>query len=376
MRIAYLHLWWLGLLPIFALGLMIYASWRRRQVTQILGERHLIELLTTSVSLEKRLTKATLLWLGVVALSFAALRPQFGRRAEVQHQVGIDVAIAFDISKSMLARDVYPSRLDAARHELTTLVQGLNNHRVALIPFAGIAFTQSPLTADKSAFRLFLRGLNPQHMPIGGTNLAMAIREGTERLSGQSDRGDKLSRSSVLLLITDGEDLATERREEIKVAVKEANEAGVLIYAVGVGTLSGEPIPIYNKDGSHAGYQRNREGRPIHSRLNLDLLREIVTESLPAGINDNPEELAKYQKLKRVFLLDGHHALSTELADSFNKLNQHKLDSSIQHRYGEKYAYALIPALLLLLLELIINDRRKLTPQTSARSATSREEEA
>lgn len=373
MRIAYLHLWWLSLLPILALGLMAYASWRRRQVTQALGERHLIELLKGSVSLEKRLTKATLLWLGLIGLTLTALRPQFGRRAEIQHQVGIDVAIAFDISKSMLARDVYPSRLDAARHELTTLVEALYNHRVALIPFAGIAFTQSPLTADKSAFRLFLRGLNPQHMPIGGTNIAMAIREGTKRLSGSADRGDKLSRSSVLLLITDGEDLATQQaKEEIKTAVKEANEAGVLIYAVGVGTLSGEPIPIFNKDGTHAGYQRDREGRPIHSRLNLDLLREIVSESLPAEISGDPEELAKYQKLKRVFLLDGHNALSVELAESFSKLNQHKLSDSIQHRYGEKYAYALIPALILLLLELIISDRRK----HAQSRATQREEAA
>ena len=93
--------------------------------------------------------------------------------------------MAFDISKSMLARDVQPSRLDAARALMTQLINQLSGHRLALIPFAGIAFTQSPLTADKSAFRLFLRGLNPQQMPIGGTNLAMAIREGV-RLSGSA----------------------------------------------------------------------------------------------------------------------------------------------------------------------------------------------
>jgi Ca-activated chloride channel family protein len=368
MRIAYPNLWWLAILPAIALALMLYARWRRGQVTRALGDRHLIDMLTTSVSLEKRLIKAVMILLALGALVFAALRPQFGRRSEVQQQSGIDIAVAFDISKSMLARDVYPSRLDAARNLLTQVVNQMNNHRLALIPFSGIAFTQSPLTADKSAFRLFLRGLNPQQMPIGGTNLAMAISEGTKRLSSNSDRGDKLSRSSVLLLITDGEDLAQETREEIKTAVKDANEAGVIIYAIAVGTVSGEPIPILNKDGTYAGYKRDRAGKPIHSKLNLELLRDIIEQNTPTADPSakDQDEVAKYRKLKRVFLLDGHQDLVSDLATSFSKLKQHKLNSSIRHRYGEKYAYALIPALILLLLEMLISDRRK--SSTRARS--------
>ena len=368
MRIAYPSLWWLALLPVFALMLMLYASWRRGQVTRALGERHLIDMLTTSVSFEKRLIKAVIIVLALSAMVFAAMRPQFGRRSEVQQQSGIDIAVAFDISKSMMARDVYPSRLDAARNLLTQVVNQMSNHRLALIPFSGIAFTQSPLTADKSAFRLFLRGLNPQQMPIGGTNLAMAISEGTKRLSSRSDRGDKLSRSSVLLLITDGEDLAQETRDAIKEAVKEANEAGVIIYAIAVGTVSGEPIPILNKDGSYAGYKRDRSGKPIHSKLNIELLREIIDQNTAVGDTktQSQDEIAKYRKLKRVFLLDGHQDLVSDLATSFSKLKQQKLNSSIRHRYGEKYAYALIPALILLLLEMLITDRRKRPTQGRA----------
>lgn len=361
MRIAYPHLWWLAIFPVLALAFMLYASWRRGQVTRALGERHLIDMLTASVSLEKRLIKAVVILVALSAVVFASLRPQFGRRSEVQQQSGIDIAVAFDISKSMLARDVYPSRLDAARNLLTQIVDQMSNHRLALIPFSGIAFTQSPLTADKSAFRLFLRGLNPQQMPIGGTNLAMAISEGTKRLSSQSDRGDKLSRSSVLLLITDGEDLAQATRDEVKKAVVEANEAGVMIYAIAVGTVSGEPIPILNKDGSYAGYKRDRSGKPIHSKLNIELLREIVDQNTLTVESDtkDQDELTKFRKLKRVFLLDGHQDLVSDLATSFSKLKRQKLNSSIRHRYGEKYAYALIPALILLLLEMLISDRRK-----------------
>jgi Ca-activated chloride channel homolog len=348
MRIAYIELWWFVLAPITTLCLFIYASWRRGRVSKALGESHLIELLTQTVSLEKRLLKAVMVFVAITALALAGTRPQFGRRSEVQQQSGIDVAVSFDISKSMLARDVQPSRLDAARALLTQLINQLSGHRLALVPFAGIAFTQSPLTADKSAFRLFLRGLNPQQMPIGGTNLAMAIREGVKRLSSQTDKGDRASRSRVLLLITDGEDLSAEAGSDVKEAAQEAKEAGVLLYAVAAGTRSGEPIPILNKDGTHAGYQRDRAGKPIYSKLNMPLLEEITRLADPEGT-----------ERKKVFQLDGTRPLSFELAEAFNQLQKSKLESAVRHRYGEKYAYALIPALLLLLIELLITDRKK-----------------
>lgn len=348
MRIAYLELWWFGLAPLLALLLFFYASWKRNQISKALGETHLITLLTESVSLERRLLKVVIILLAIASLALSGLRPQFGRRSEVQQQSGIDVAVAFDISKSMLARDVQPSRLDSARGLLNQLIVQLSGHRLALIPFAGIAFTQSPLTADKSAFRLFLRGLNPQQMPIGGTNLAMAIREGIKRLSGSSDRGERSSRSRVVLLITDGEDQSTEAGADVKEAAQEAKEAGILIYAVAVGTRSGEPIPILNKDGTHAGYQKDRMGKPIYSKLNMPLLEEITRLADPEGTSQ-----------QKVFQLDGSRPLSFELAEAFNQLQKSKLESSVRHRYGEKYAYALIPALFLLLIELLISDRRR-----------------
>lgn len=350
MRFAYQDLWWLLSLPIFAILMISYASWRRTQVNRALGDAELIAQLTQSVSLEKRLLKALIVVLALSVLALGGMRPQFGRRSEVQQQSGIDIVVAFDISKSMLARDVQPSRLDAARGLLSQLITQLSGHRLALVPFAGIAFTQSPLTADKSAFRLFLRGLNPAQMPIGGTNLAMAIREGVKRLSGQGDRGDRSSRSRVLLLITDGEDLSKETGEDVKAAATEAKDAGIIIYAVAVGTRSGEPIPILNKDGSHAGYQRDRTGKPIYSKLNMPLLEELTMLADPTKGDQ-----------RRVFQLDGSREISFELAESFSQLQKSKLESAVRHRYGEKYTYALIPALLLLLLDLLISDRRRIS---------------
>ena len=348
MRFAYPDLWWLVAIPALGLTLYFFAVMRRRAITRALGESHLIAQLIESVSIERRIIKASLLLIALTALTLASLRPQFGRRSEVQQQSGIDIAVTFDISKSMLARDVQPARIEAARGLLESLIQELSGHRLALIPFAGIAFTQSPLTADKSAFRLYLKGLDPQQMPVGGTNIAMAIREGISRLSGQSDRGDKASRSRVVLLITDGEDLSESAGEDVKVAAQEAKEAGVLIYSIAVGTRSGEPIPILNQDGTHAGYQRDRLGKPIYSKLNMVLLEEI-------GRIADPE----HPDVPKVFHLDATRDLTVELAQAFNQLQKSKLESTVRHRYGEKYFYALIPALFLLLLEGLISDRRK-----------------
>jgi Ca-activated chloride channel family protein len=348
MRFAYSDLWWLFSIPILALLLMGFASWKRKQTRLLLGDPELISTLTSSLSVEKRLIKSILIMLALIAVCLGSLRPQFGRRSEVQQQSGIDIAVAFDISKSMLARDVQPSRLEAARSQLSMLIQQLSGDRVALVPFAGIAFTQSPLTADKSAFRLYLKSLSPKQMPVGGTNLAMAIREAMKRLSSSQDRGDRASRSQVILLMTDGEDLSKSTGDDVKQAAQEAKEAGILIYAVAVGTRSGEPIPILNEDGSHAGYQRDRQNKPIYSKLNMTLLQEIARITDP----EHPDEA-------KVFNLDSNQSVVLQLTQALNRLQKSKLESTVRHRYGEKYFYAVIPALFFLLLELLITDRKK-----------------
>jgi Ca-activated chloride channel family protein len=390
MRIAYPELWWLALLPLSALILMGYASWRRAQITRLIGEARLVQLLTTSLSLEKRIIKLTLILLGMGALVCAALRPQFGQRAEMQVQSGIDIAVAFDVSKSMLVQDIPPSRLGAAQALLRQLVNRLSSHRLALVPFAGIAFTQSPLTADKSAFRLFLKGLDPRQMTRGGTDIAAAIKEGVNRLSGASDRGDKRSRSRVLLLITDGENLGrgsasnskdgaaptSQLTPEIREAVEEANQQRVVIYAVAVGTAFGDPIPIVDKEGKHQGYKR-KEGTQelIYSKLNSALLEEIVELNMPTQASQDPsqsavqepaQELGDMKSIQRVFQLDGQREVLNEIENSLSRLKKYEFQSMIRESNDEKYVYALIPALLLLWLELLISDQRKMHSAQSA----------
>lgn len=341
-------LWWLAFTPVLAVALFAFGHVARKQIIERAGDNRLVQRLIETVSMERRLFKQLLVVLGLGALALAAMRPQYGRRPEPLRQTGIDVAIAFDISKSMLARDVQPSRIEAARLELEALLDTLSGHRMALVPFAGVAFTQSPLTADKSALRLYLDSLDPKQMPVGGTNLAMAIEQGVNLLTGSEDRGDKASRSRVLLLITDGEDVASAKGEAAKAAAKKAAEAGVLIYAVAVGTRLGEPIPILNDDGTHAGYQKDSAGKPIYSKLNTELLDALADLADPEDVD-----------AIRVFHYDGTASMAGPLAESLGALQQSTLESSRRDRYGEKFQYALLPAILLLLLDLLLGERRR-----------------
>lgn len=343
--------------PALVLALLVFGELRRRALVRKAGDVALVRKLMDTLSPERRLFKHFLVFLGLCLVIAAAVRPQYGRQSMALRQSGIDVAIAFDISKSMLARDVQPSRLEAARTELDVLLNTLSGHRMALVPFAGVAFTQSPLTHDRSAMRLYLDSLDPQQMPVGGTNLAMAIDQGVKLLTGEGDRGEKSSRSQVILLITDGEDAGTDGGAAAKEAAKRAAEAGVKVFAVAVGTRLGEPIPILNADGTHAGYQKDRAGKPVYSKLNDTLLNELVRLADPSAANET-----------RVLNLDGSASVAPQLSQALDALQRSALEGSIRHQKGEKFQYVLLPALLLLLLEMVLSERRKRVVLAAAKS--------
>jgi Ca-activated chloride channel family protein len=336
------------LLPVLAVLAWMYGAHARRKALARAGEVQLVVRLLANHLPRRRFIRQVLLGLAFVLLCVSALRPQLGRRPEALRRTGVDLAIAFDISKSMLVKDVLPSRLDAARQRLGELMARLSGDRVALVPFAGVAFTQSPLTADNSAIRLYLQSLDPGQMPVGGTNLAAAIDEGVKVLTGRGDKAETSGRSQVLLLVTDGEDVASALGESAKKAAQKAAEAGVRIYAIGVGTMTGDPIPLYDNSGNHAGYQQDSTGKPIYSKLNLKLLEELSRLSDPANPNES-----------RVFLDDGKTPVLDAVLGALEKQQRTTLEASIRHQYGERFQLLLIPALLLLLVEMRVRERRK-----------------
>jgi Ca-activated chloride channel family protein len=346
MRWGYLEYLWICAAPVLVLLLYAYGNWRRKHQLKRAGDHALVEALLKTLSPERRIVKRFCFFFAIALLTLAALRPQYGQQQTTVRKAGIDVAIAFDISKSMLARDVVPSRIMAARTALKQLLRNISGDRIALVPFAGISFVQSPLTGDQSAIEMYLDELNPLQMPVGGTNLAEAIRRGTALLTGSSDKGDRGARSRVVLLITDGEDNHPDRAKAAKAAAKKAGEEGVLVLAIAVGTAMGEPIPILDDAGNHKGYVRGQDGQPVVSKLNLSLLEELT------GTTADMEA-------PRVFLFNGVNDVITPLTATLKSLQRSALEMAMRHRYNEKYQYLLFPAILLLLIEVLLSDRRR-----------------
>jgi len=234
---------------------------------------------------------------GLALLSVAAAQPQCGTRTELARRYGIDLVIALDASNSMLARDVRPSRIDRAKLELASLLDRLKGDRVGIVVFAGDAFVQCPLTTDYSAAKLFLRAVNPDALPQQGTALAAALKTSRDlfRAGGRGAAG------RALVLITDGED----HEGDVDAALKDLNEDGVRVFAVGVGSASGEPIPVPGPDGSVTGYRKDSHGRTIMTRLDEAVLRKLAeatggryvhSASGDLGVGEVYEELDRMDK--------------------------------------------------------------------------------
>ena len=317
-------------------------AWRKRRMASV-GDAWLIGRLAASSSVPRQVAKVLLLVLAVALLALAAARPQEGGTAVKTRQAGIDVVFAVDISKSMLARDVAPSRLQAARLLIEALLEQMQQDRVALVPFSGIAFAQCPLTRDLSAIRVYLRGMKSDSIPVGGTAVGRAIMQSVQLLAGRrEDEGgepaaaNRRAKERAIILITDGEDHDS---EPVKAAEAAAAE-GIRIYTVGMGSVAGDPIPIYHEDGTLQGYQKDRTGKFVYTRLDEEGLRAVA------------------ERTDGLYLpWDSAGGTVTTLSRALGDLQRTELESAVRRHYDERFQYALAPALLLLFLELLLGDR-------------------
>lgn len=208
----------------------------------------------------------------LVALGFslvAAARPQFGSRIVQVKRSGVDVLVALDASASMDAADVVPSRIARSRREIADLVERLRGDRIGIVVFEGEAFLLCPLTLDYGAARLFLDAAETRMLPTPGSNLAEAIRTSLKSFPQEGNR------SRAIVVFSDGEAFDG----DVAAAAKEAREADVRIYCVGVGTPSGEPIPVRDESGNVTGYKKDRGGQVVLSRLDEATLRDLAENS-------------------------------------------------------------------------------------------------
>jgi Ca-activated chloride channel family protein len=257
-------LWLAVLAPLLLILLQRYSAWaRRRQLAQVAAPEFVGEL-TRSHSPARRLIKDIFLVLAVTGLGLALARPQWGEQAETSHVFGQDIVFVLDCSRSMLATDITPSRLQRAKLAILDFVQRQGHGRVGLVAFAGQAFLQCPLTFDYAAFLDTLALVDDKTIPILGTDIGRALDEGLHAM-------DKGERQKLLVVLTDGEDL---ERGAVRTAEKLAKQ-GVVIFTLGVGTPAGSEIQFVNEQGK-TELVRDRNGEIVRSRLDEPTLRAIA----------------------------------------------------------------------------------------------------
>ncbi len=325
----FLNLLWL--LPVL-LAVEFYAAARRRQSLLRLGDAVLMSRLSESLNRRRRRVKFLTLVLAVALLALAAARPQYGTRLRMVERKGIDLVIALDVSKSMLAEDVKPSRLTRARSEIASLIDRLKGDRVGLVAFAGDAFVQCPLTLDYSAVKMLLDAVDVYSVPEPGTNLAKAINVSVSTFpkDGRRDR--------ALLLLTDGEDHVGGEVE----AAKRAREEGVRIFCIGVGSTGGSPIPLRGPGGDLVEYKKDRGGGSVITRLNEPILQSIATFADGAYHASTPGQI----ELEVVL-------------DTIEKMERTEFGAREFSEADEKFQYFLVPGLLFLLVFTSLGERKR-----------------
>ena len=267
MRFARIDIFYatLGVMPL--LGLFLWWTWRERQrlITQFVQSR-LLALLTVGVSRQRQLLRLWLVAISVGATLLALSRPQWGFGYQEVKQRGLDIVIAIDTSRSMLAEDVTPNRLAKAKLAALDLRRLARTDRIGLVAFAGSAFLQMPMSVDEDAFRQHLDILDTSLLPQGGTAIAEAIQTARSAIkeSGQENH-------QVLVMFTDGEDHDGEAIEAARAAAK----SGMRIFTIGVGTANGELLRVKDAKG-RSDFIKDENGNVVKSRLNEPLLQDLA----------------------------------------------------------------------------------------------------
>jgi Ca-activated chloride channel family protein len=307
----------------------VWAAGRRARALATFVAANLLPVVAPDVDPRRRRLRAMLIVAAVACLGLALGGPRWGFRWEELRREGIDIVVALDTSRSMLATDVKPNRMTRAKLAIRDLADAASNDRLALVPFAGSAFVQCPLTLDHAAFLESLQATDVGIIPRGGTALAVAIDASLGAFEGREGR------HQAIVLLTDGES----HEGDWKAAVGRAKERGVAIFTVGIGTVEGELLPAEQGPG----FFKDRRGQAVKSRLDQATLEEVAVDT--GGVY--------------LHLAGGTGVGLAELyRDHIAKLDPRELGSTLEKRYELRYRWPLLVALLLLAVEPLVADRR------------------
>ena len=275
--------------------------------------------------------KFILFAIAISSLILGIANPQIGSKMEEVKREGVDLMIAIDLSNSMLAEDLQPNRLMRAKQSISKLIDRLDGDRIGLIVFAGDAYVQLPITTDYSAAKLFLSTINTSIVPTQGTAIGKAIELSIKSFDLNNDQ------NKAIIVITDGENHEDNAIEK----AKEAQELGIFVHTIGMGSAEGGPIPIKNRYGTITSYQKDREGNTIITSLNEEMLKEIAQSGGGSYIRANSTQ-------------SGLNALFKEI----NKMEKKEIGSKVFTDYKDRFQWFIGLAVILLIIETLIKGRK------------------
>ncbi|MBN1493998.1 MAG: VWA domain-containing protein [Candidatus Omnitrophica bacterium] len=325
------YAWFLLLIP-GVIMLFRFAGMRKKIAEQKFADLDLVKQLTMHVDSTRVTFKKVLLVLTFTLMVLSLMQPKWGFHWEEIKRKGIDIVVALDLSKSMLAEDIKPNRLERARMEIKNLINILQGDRIGIVTFAGTSFIHCPLTLDYATAKTFLDALDTDLIPEPGTNIGGAIEKALRSFEGVDKQ------HQVLILITDGED----HEEKVMESVKDARSKGVIIYTIGIGSKVGAPIPITDEQGNKV-YLKDRSGQVVVSKMDSEMLQKIA---LMTGGKNGTIGGAQFP-LEDIYL------------NEISKMEKKELGSMRRKKYENRYQWPLAIALLLLLLEFFIPVTRR-----------------
>ncbi len=306
----------------------------RSKSIRMFAEVPLFRKLTPGSSLSKKNLKFILALFGLLFIIGAVIDPEIGSHEETVERRGSDIIIALDVSNSMNARDIAPSRLERSKQAIEKMIGELHGDRIGIVVFAGQPFIQLPITTDYSAAKMLLEPINTGMLPVQGTAIGSAIDMSVKMLTDQPDNAQ--GRNKTIILITDGENW----EDDALRAAKDAAGQGIVIHTIGMGSPEGAPIPVL-ANGQDAGYMKDKDGNTIITKLNIDLLTQIADATGGICLRASNSDTG----LERIL-------------DRIRKMGKKLISSKVYRDYDEQFELFIIPALLILILDIFISERK------------------
>ena len=323
------YLYLLLVIPLLV-GVFLFQMYWKRKTKKEFGDLELVQKLSPEASSFKPVLKFITLTLALVAVIIALVNPKIGTKMETVKRQGIDIVFALDISKSMLAEDIAPNRLEKSKQLISSIISTLGNDRVGIVGYAGSAYPVLPMTTDYSIAKMYLQNMNTNMVSSQGTALNDAIRLSETYF-------DAVDTSKLIILVSDGEDHGADSQ----VGSELAKEKGIKIITMGVGTENGGPIPIKNDSGSLSEYKKDKDGEVVITKLNTEILENIAKSTNGGYIAGNNTKEA----------LD-------RLKNAMDNIEKTEFETEQIAEYQTQYQWFLAFAFLLILADIFFFEKK------------------